>query len=79
MLCYVLLYVTFRANTSHDCVGGLNTQNFPTKKPSTTTATTTVVGTFVKFMHYMTDLTLNQKDAINSMISVGIYVLTLVD
>ena len=51
-----------RADTSHDCQGGggegaADTQNFLTIKPSRTTAITTAVGTYVKFMHYMIDLT----------------------
>ena len=41
-----------RADTSHDCIrkgGGGKNQHFQTMKPSTTTATTNVVGTYVKF------------------------------
>ena len=37
-----------RADTSHDCLGGgTKSQNFPTMKPSTIAATTTVVGTYI--------------------------------
>ena len=47
-----------KADTSHDCKGGGGEgQNFPTIKPTLTTATTTVVGTYVRFRHYITDLT----------------------
>ena len=41
-----------RADTSHEFIGGgAENQNFPTIKPSTTTATTTIVGTHAKSMH----------------------------
>ena len=45
------------AMTAH---GGGGNQNFPTTKPSATTTKTTVVGTYVKLMHYITDLSPQQ-------------------
>ena len=77
-------------------------QNFPTTKASKTTGTTTVVGTYVKFAHFVTDLfsskgtnilatfrnpilkstqlvNISKNYAVNLMISVGVYVLTVIN
>ena len=47
--------MNIRADTSHDSLRGQKSK-FSYKKPSPT-ATTTVIGIYVKFMHYMTNLT----------------------